>query len=101
MKIIFDQINQKNPIDILVNNAGIAHIGTASTTEKSDFERVMQVNVHGAYHTLNACLPHLIRNGGGSIVNIASTIASVAYSKSVCLYDQQRGYTQHDLLCCY
>src|SRR5690606_23270309 len=39
-------------IDILVNNAGISNIGRADTTSESDFERVFQVNVKGAYNLL-------------------------------------------------
>ena len=42
VKQVFEKIGN---IDILVNNAGIAHIGKADTTEESDFDRVMRVNV--------------------------------------------------------
>ncbi|NND32912.1 MAG: SDR family oxidoreductase [Saprospiraceae bacterium] len=75
---LFSQIHEAGPINILINNAGIAHVGSASGTAREDFEKVMRVNVHGAYHTLHACLPYMIEDGGGSIVNIASTVASVA-----------------------
>ena len=71
-------INRQSGVDILVNNAGIAHIGNAGSTSKEDFEKVMRVNVYGAYHCINACVPFMIDKGSGSIVNIASTVASVA-----------------------
>jgi NAD(P)-dependent dehydrogenase (short-subunit alcohol dehydrogenase family) len=82
---IFNSIGQ---IDILVNNAGIAHIGSASTTEETDFDRVMNVNVKGAYNCLHAVIPLMKAQGGGVILNTASIAASVglvdrfAYSTS-------------------
>ena len=61
--------------DILINNAGIAHIGRADTTLEEDFDRVMNVNVKGVYNCLFASLPLMKKNGGGSIVNMASVAA--------------------------
>lgn len=62
-------------IDILVNNAGIAHIGTATSTEGDDFERVLNVNVKGVYHCLHAVIPGMIEAGGGVILNMSSVAA--------------------------
>jgi NAD(P)-dependent dehydrogenase (short-subunit alcohol dehydrogenase family) len=69
------------PIDILVNNAGIAHIGKADDTSEQDFDRVMNVNVKGAYNCLHAAIPRLRENGGGVIVNMASVAARVAVAE--------------------
>ncbi len=80
--------NSIGRIDILVNNAGIAHIGKADTTNETDFDRVMNVNVKGAYNCLFAAIPLMKANGGGVILNTASIAASVgitdrfAYSTS-------------------
>jgi NAD(P)-dependent dehydrogenase (short-subunit alcohol dehydrogenase family) len=82
---IFNSIHR---IDILVNNAGIAHIGKADTTPEADFDRVMNVNVKGAYNCLFAAIPLMKANGGGVILNSASIAATVgitdrfAYSTS-------------------
>ncbi|MCB0687396.1 MAG: SDR family oxidoreductase [Saprospiraceae bacterium] len=75
---IMDRIGNETGIDILVNNAGIAHIGNAVSTEPVDFEKVMRVNVHGAYHCIHYAIPYMVAKRGGSIVNIASTVASIA-----------------------
>lgn len=64
-------------INILVNNAGIAHIGKADTTDESDFDRVMQVNVKGVYNCLFSAIPQLRKSGGGVIINMASIAALV------------------------
>ncbi|MDE3183357.1 MAG: SDR family oxidoreductase [Bacteroidota bacterium] len=61
--------------DILINNAGIAHIGKADTTSEEDFDRVINVNVKGVYNCLYASLPLMKKNGGGTIINMASVAA--------------------------
>ncbi len=75
---VFKDIHAKSQLDILVNNAGIAHVGNATETNAADFDKVMKVNVYGAYHCLHACLPYMVADGGGVILNIASTVSSVA-----------------------
>jgi len=66
------------PLGILVNNAGIAHVGKAGNTAEEDFDRVMSVNVKGAYNCLHAAIPLLKENGGGVVLNMASVAAWVA-----------------------
>lgn len=63
-------------IDILVNNAGITG-GNAKTWEiaPTDWQRVMAVNLNGPFFCCRAVVPHLLRNGYGRIVNIASIAA--------------------------
>jgi len=63
-------------VDILINNAGIAHIGKADTTPEADFDRVMAVNVKGAYNCIFASIPKL-KVTKGVIVNMASIGANV------------------------
>jgi NAD(P)-dependent dehydrogenase (short-subunit alcohol dehydrogenase family) len=56
----------------LVNNAAIGPLGTVLTTDESVFEKILDVNVKGTYLASRAALPHMIRAGGGAIVNIGS-----------------------------
>jgi 2-keto-3-deoxy-L-fuconate dehydrogenase len=85
---VVDVFNAISKVDILVNNAGIAHIGTATTTREVDFDRIINVNVKGAYNCLFAAIPLMKAKGGGVILNTASIAASVgitdrfAYSTS-------------------
>lgn len=60
-------------LDILVNNAGITG-GNAKTWELNpeDWRRVMEVNLNGPFYCCHAIVPHLLQNGYGRIVNIAS-----------------------------
>lgn len=71
---VFEKIGAVN---ILINNAGIAHVGKAGITHEEDFDRVIQVNVKGAYNCIYAALPKLKQAGGGSIINMASVAAFV------------------------
>jgi NAD(P)-dependent dehydrogenase (short-subunit alcohol dehydrogenase family) len=60
-------------LDILVNNAGIA--GSNARTWEADpkeWRRVLDINLTGPFHCCRAVIPHLLRNGYGRIVNIAS-----------------------------
>jgi NADP-dependent 3-hydroxy acid dehydrogenase YdfG len=66
--------------DLLVNNAGGA-LGAESvaTCEPADWAAMFEVNVLGTLHVTQALLPLLTADGGGTIVNVTSTAASVTY----------------------
>jgi NAD(P)-dependent dehydrogenase (short-subunit alcohol dehydrogenase family) len=64
-------------IDILVNNAGIPQIGNLEKTSPTDFQRIFDVNVKGAYHCMYAFIPQMVNQGSGVILNMASVAASV------------------------
>jgi NAD(P)-dependent dehydrogenase (short-subunit alcohol dehydrogenase family) len=63
-------------LDHLVNNAGVGSIGRLETYPDRDLERLIAVNLTGAYRVLAACLPHLRRGCSPgvnrSVVNVAS-----------------------------
>jgi 2-keto-3-deoxy-L-fuconate dehydrogenase len=63
-------------LDIVINNAGIAHVGTLESTGEADFDKVMHVNVKGAYLVARASVGRMLPRGGGVILNMAS-IASL------------------------
>ena len=60
------------PIDLLVNNAGIAEQHQFQDITDEFWRRLFAVNVDGAFHTIQAVLPHMIHVKAGSIVNISS-----------------------------
>ena len=67
-------IKQFGKIDILVNNAGVVDTGLKSAANylDTDFERVVSVNQRGTMQVTRAVLPQMEKQGGGSIVNVAS-----------------------------
>ena len=60
-------------LDILVNNAGICPMSPFTDITESEWDRVLAINLKGAFLCCQAVLPHLRRSGQrGRIVNIAS-----------------------------
>jgi 3alpha(or 20beta)-hydroxysteroid dehydrogenase len=59
-------------LDGLVNNAGIVMLGPLRGSSLSDWQRVLDVNLTGAYLGMRAVIDPMIAAGGGSIVNISS-----------------------------
>lgn len=67
------EVNEKfDSIDILINNAGMMGSGPFLESRTEDFEKMMQVNVFGMYHMLQAVLPGMVEQKSGDVVNIAS-----------------------------
>jgi len=62
-------------IDVLVNNAGIIVVASLVNHREEDFDRVLSVNVKGAFLCAQAVAPHMIQNQSGRIINIASIAA--------------------------
>jgi 3-hydroxybutyrate dehydrogenase len=65
-------------IDILINNAGIQHVASIEETTAESWNRVLAVNLSGAFHLIAEALPSMRRNGFGRIINIASVHGLVA-----------------------
>lgn len=60
------------PVTLLVNNAGLSASGLFQDTDYDAWRRLFAVNVDGAYHCIQAVLPHMLRQKEGCIINIAS-----------------------------
>ena len=75
-------------LDVLVNNAGIASAGTVCEVTPEEWDRVLAINLKGAYLCSRFAVAYMARSGGGSIVCIASASgvigqqAQVAYNVS-------------------
>jgi len=65
--------------NILYNNAGIEGEGNFLAQLSEDaFDRVIAINLRGVWLGMKAALPHMIKNGGGVIINTASIAGMVA-----------------------
>jgi NAD(P)-dependent dehydrogenase (short-subunit alcohol dehydrogenase family) len=70
---------QAGAVDILVNNAGQAASAPFGRTDDALWQRMLDVNLTGAYHCIQAALPGMVDAGWGRIVNVASTAGLTGY----------------------
>lgn len=61
-------------IDILVNNAGITKDGLMLRMTEAQWDAVITVNLKSAFNFIHACTPIMMRQKGGSIINMASVV---------------------------
>jgi len=59
-------------IDILVNNAGVTADGLVMTMKEDAFDRVIAVNLKGAFNMIRHVTPIFVKKRGGRIINISS-----------------------------
>jgi NAD(P)-dependent dehydrogenase (short-subunit alcohol dehydrogenase family) len=80
-------------IDVLYNNAGIMPADDASVldTEPDAWQRVQDVNTKGVYLCCKYGIPHLLDNGGGSVINVASFVALMGAATSQISYTASKG----------
>jgi len=74
VKAMIDQaMSTYGQIDVLVNNAGVMdNFEPVGDCPDSTWNRVMNINLNGVYYAMNAAVPHMLKAGKGSIINVAS-----------------------------
>jgi NAD(P)-dependent dehydrogenase (short-subunit alcohol dehydrogenase family) len=78
--LIDSAIKEFGKIDVLVNNAAVAIGGNIMEMPETDWDVLMNINLKSIYRTIKAALPYMIRQGSGSVINIASTQAFRSWS---------------------
>jgi NAD(P)-dependent dehydrogenase (short-subunit alcohol dehydrogenase family) len=75
LRLVESAHNLLGRIDILVNSAGIVHkVAPAEQFSDADFRLVIETNLYGSFYAARAVIPHMKRQGGGTIVNIGSRV---------------------------
>ncbi len=59
-------------LDVVVNNAGIDPGGTVADVDVELWRQVIEINLTGPFLVMKAAIPHMIKSGGGSVINISS-----------------------------
>ena len=71
---VLDGIREKlGPVTVLVNSAGLERFKRFTDLEFADWQRVIDVNLNGVFHCIQAVLPDMLEAGWGRIVNISSS----------------------------
>jgi NAD(P)-dependent dehydrogenase (short-subunit alcohol dehydrogenase family) len=80
-------------IDVLFNNAGISPTDDASVLETTleAWERVQSTNLRSVFLCCKHGIPHLLKNGGGSVINTASFVAVMGSATSQISYTASKG----------
>lgn len=71
-------IDELGPVSVLVNNAGMQHTAPVHDFPPAMWDRVIALNLSAAFHTTRLCLPAMLANDYGRIINIASVHGLVA-----------------------
>lgn len=76
-------VKEKSRIDILVNNAGIWMGGLALRIQETTWDRVMAVNLKGAFNCCQAVMRPMMKQRWGRIINMSSVIAEAGNAGDV------------------
>lgn len=64
-------------IDVLINNAGIYPRQPFAEMTFQDWQRILEVNLNGCFHTCREVLPEMVRRGYGKIINVSTVCFAV------------------------
>ena len=73
-RVLGEVIDQHGRLDVLVNNAGITIDRTVAKMTDEDWQKVIAVNLSGAFFMAQAALEHMLERGSGRIVSVSSVI---------------------------
>jgi acetoacetyl-CoA reductase len=76
-RVLREVIDEHGRLDILVNNAGITVDRTVAKMTDDDWQRVIAVNLSGAFFMAQSALDHMISRGTGRIINVSSVIGEI------------------------
>jgi len=76
-RTIAEVIDRHGRLDILVNNAGITADGQLLKMSDEDWQKVIDVDLSGAFYMCRAALEHMLERGTGRIVNVSSVIGEM------------------------
>jgi NAD(P)-dependent dehydrogenase (short-subunit alcohol dehydrogenase family) len=76
-RVVHEVMGQHGRLDILINNAGITIDKTVLKLTDDDWNKVLSVNLSGAFFLSQAVLGHMIERGSGRIINVSSIIGEI------------------------
>jgi len=93
-RMIAAAVKRFRALHILYNNAGVLWKDkdrSVVETKETDWDRVQAINLKGPFFVMKHGIPHLIRSGGGSIVNVGSVSALAGFTVAQDSYTGAKG----------
>lgn len=78
-------------LDIVLESAGISHRFNFLDVDAETWERIIAVNLTGMFHVGQAAARQMVKEGGGSIINVTSQLAEVARSERAAYVSSKGG----------
>src|SRR5436189_364153 len=78
-------------LDVLINNAGTDRTVSIEELSVEDWDRVLSINLRGPFVLSNLAFPHMKQQGGGHIINVASTAAKRAWANAAAYHASKWG----------
>jgi NAD(P)-dependent dehydrogenase (short-subunit alcohol dehydrogenase family) len=82
-KMLETTLERYTKLDILVNNAGVYTQANVVETAEEEWDRILDVNLKGAFLCSKYCIPEMLKGGGGCIVNVGSEAGIVGIKNQV------------------
>jgi NAD(P)-dependent dehydrogenase (short-subunit alcohol dehydrogenase family) len=76
-RLLNETVSRFGGLTFLLNNAGVLHVGNAEQITEEQWDHTFNVNVRAVWLLSRAALPPMRKAGGGSIINVASTLGMV------------------------
>ena len=74
------------PVDVLFNCAGIVHRGNVLDCSEADWDFAFDLNVKAMFSMIKGCLPGMVEQKSGSIINMSSVVSSLRGVLNRCAY---------------
>ena len=88
-KVVEEIVKEFGRVDILVNNAGITKDGLMMRMSETQWDAVLNVNLKSAFNFIHAVTPIMMRQKGGSIINMSSVVG-VSGNAGQCNYSASK-----------
>lgn len=88
-RVVNAAVEKYGKIDYLCNIAGVVAGGNCVETSEETYRNIMDIDVFGTFQMCKLTIPHMLKKGGGSIVNVASIVGYRAV-KDRCAYSMAK-----------